>query len=134
MVAAAVLAPSALAQEKVDFDAAALFASSCAPCHGPAGEGGGPVASALKHEPKPLSGIAAAHGGTFPADDVYNMIDGRILVDAHGPRDMPVWGKYIVVMQKTGDGSKPTLEVRESSTATIVKALVEYVRTLQKAP
>jgi mono/diheme cytochrome c family protein len=125
------LATGAAAQEKGDFDAAALFRASCAPCHGVQGAGDGPVAGALKHQLRPLSGLAARHGGEFPAAYVRDTIDGRVQVDAHGPRDMPVWGAYFVLSHKSVDGP-PSLEPVESSTATIVNALVEYVRLLQQ--
>jgi hypothetical protein len=32
-------------------------------------------------------------GGTFEAAKVAGFIDGRTRVDAHGEREMPVWGR-----------------------------------------
>jgi len=55
--------PTCAAQGKSDFDSAALFKSNCAPCHGVSGAGDGPVASALKKKPPPLSTLSTRHGG-----------------------------------------------------------------------
>jgi hypothetical protein len=36
--------------------------------------------------------IAKKNNGVFPFDSVYEIIDGRKTVIAHGTRDMPIWG------------------------------------------
>ena len=69
------------------------FTRYCAGCHGPAGEGGGPIADYYGITPPPLSGLAAQNGGTFPLDRVYRTIDGRQAVAAHGSGEMQVWGE-----------------------------------------
>ena len=49
--------------------------------------------SARPRVPVPdLTRIAARHGGKFPDNWVYRVIDGRESLLSHGPRDMPVWG------------------------------------------
>lgn len=40
-----------------------------------------------------LTALAKNNNGVFPFDRVYQIIDGRREVLAHGPRDMPVWGR-----------------------------------------
>jgi hypothetical protein len=60
----------------------------CAPCHGPDGEGNGPVAPALKNKPADLTQIAQAHYGKFPKEWVWSYIDGTIMIPAHGTSDM----------------------------------------------
>lgn len=65
---------------------------ACLPCHGVDGRGDGPLASTLKDAPKDLTQIARENGGIFPAARVAAMIDGRADVQAHGMREMPVWG------------------------------------------
>src|SRR6187401_2423532 len=47
-------------------DAAAMFQSYCAPCHGKSGRGDGPAAAALKKAPADLTKISARNGGKFP--------------------------------------------------------------------
>jgi hypothetical protein len=39
-----------------------------------------------------LTLIAARRGGSFPADEIYRIVDGQADLNAHGPRHMPVWG------------------------------------------
>jgi mono/diheme cytochrome c family protein len=120
---------SLMAAGKADFNAAALFDSSCAPCHGLSGEGDGPVVSALTVKPKPLTTLASRHNGVFPADYVYGVIDGRLAVKAHGSRQMPVWGDYFAAQHQ---GSAPGEAATELSTELKIKALVDYIASLQK--
>jgi mono/diheme cytochrome c family protein len=66
------------------------FLSSCAPCHGAEGKGNGPMSAALKATPPDLTVLAKNNGGVFPFSNVYEVIDGRKVVAAHGTREMPV--------------------------------------------
>lgn len=68
------------------------FMAKCAVCHGADARGEGPYAMFLTVEPTDLTQLAAGNGGTFPFGEVYSAIDGRANVDAHGTREMPVWG------------------------------------------
>lgn len=111
-------------QGKSDFDVAALFRSSCAPCHGLQGHGDGPVAAALKVKIKPLSTLAARHGGVFPFGYVYGVIDGRWEVKAHGTRVMPVWGNYFGRRQGTQTAAEGAVEQK-------IDALVGYILKMQ---
>jgi len=70
-----------------------LFAAYCTSCHGADARGHGPAAAALKTAPADLTHIAVRAGGTFEAAKVAGFIDGRTRVDAHGEREMPVWGR-----------------------------------------
>jgi mono/diheme cytochrome c family protein len=70
----------------------AEYHSSCAPCHGMDGKGNGPISAELKAMPPDLSVVAKKNNGVFPFNSVYEMIDGRKTVIAHGTRDMPIWG------------------------------------------
>jgi len=72
------------------------YQSRCAVCHGPDGKGNGPMASQLRTAPSDLTQISKKNGGVFPVSVVYEVIDGRQEVKAHGPRDMPVWGERYV--------------------------------------
>ncbi len=69
------------------------FERSCAACHGRDGRGKGPVAQALQITIPDITSLARRNGGVFPAVRVYAVIDGREEVRAHGPRDMPIWGR-----------------------------------------
>jgi mono/diheme cytochrome c family protein len=68
------------------------YLNNCAVCHGTLGKGDGPFAAQLKKTPADLTKIEKNNLGVFPFDRIYEIIDGREAVAAHGPRDMPVWG------------------------------------------
>ena len=68
------------------------YLSSCAPCHGREAKGKGPLSNQLKAAPGDLTQLAKNNGGVFPFNSVYEKIDGRQEVKAHGTREMPIWG------------------------------------------
>jgi len=68
------------------------YLSSCGACHGADAKGKGPMADQLKVTPADLTQLAKKNGGIFPVNAVYEKIDGRQEIQAHGPRDMPIWG------------------------------------------
>lgn len=71
-----------------------MYRSFCASCHGTDGKGTGPAAAALKKAPADLTQLSKKNGGTFPAERVRGYIAGTEpkYIDAHGSREMPVWG------------------------------------------
>lgn len=85
-------ASESLAQPDTDYGKAE-YESNCASCHGLAGKGDGPLSQIYLTKPTDLATIAKRNGGVFPAQRVYEIIDGRQAVEAHGPRTMPVWGQ-----------------------------------------
>jgi len=85
------LSSQGLAQE---FDAGKFeYQAGCASCHGDDGKGHGPVSVLLKVPPADLTVLAKKNNGVFPFDTVYNVIDGREVIIAHGTREMPIWGE-----------------------------------------
>ena len=110
-------------------EGADLYQAYCAVCHGKDGKGNGPMAKSLKAKAPDLTTIAAHHGGTFPLEEVQNIISGEDTKPAgHGTREMPVWGpifsqiawdqdlgrlriynlaKYIEGLQSTAHASTP---------------------------
>lgn len=68
------------------------FESNCASCHGVSGKGNGPLANLLKKSPPDLTLLAKNNNGVLPVARLYDVIEGAD-VEAHGGRDMPVWGK-----------------------------------------
>ena len=75
------------------FDAGqAEYRSSCATCHGIDGKGKGPISAELRMPPPDLTVLAKKNNSVFPFSSVYELIDGRKVIIAHGTRDMPVWG------------------------------------------
>jgi mono/diheme cytochrome c family protein len=68
------------------------YIASCATCHGEDGKGNGPLGAALKTRPADLTVLAKKNNGVFPISAIYDAIDGRQVVTAHGTREMPIWG------------------------------------------
>ena len=64
----------------------------CALCHGMDANGDGVFNQVLKVAPPDLTVLAKKNGGVFPAERISSVIDGRVEIASHGPRDMPIWG------------------------------------------
>lgn len=117
-------ATAAAAEELSGYTGAQLFERFCSSCHGPRGEGDGPVAPFFKLSPPDLTRIARRHRGEFPADKVRGIVDGRANVAPHGARSMPVWG--LELSHSQGD----TPEGRRRAEK-LMDELVEYLRSIQ---
>ncbi len=96
----------------------------CASCHGEDGKGDGPVAEALVVRPTNLTLLKSINEGVFPAERLVAYIDGREDVQAHGTRQMPVWGN----IWDERDGQK----VPEEDVERRINELVEYIRSIQE--
>ena len=103
-------------------DGASLFKSYCASCHGKSAKGDGPLALHLRFRPPDLTLIAKRNGGTFDAEKVYRIIDGREPVKGHGGTDMPVWGDSF---KRSGEGYS------EKAVKERIEAIVEHLRSVQ---
>jgi mono/diheme cytochrome c family protein len=103
-----------------------VFRSYCASCHGLDARGNGPAASALSVPPANLRRISARRGGTFPDAEIARKIDGRFDIDAHGTREMPVWGTVFAA-------DIPEGEVAESVTRGRLAVLIEYLKAIQES-
>ncbi len=104
-------------------DGRAVFTTYCASCHGESGRGNGAVAVFLRRPPADLTQIAKRNKGVFPAERVYQQIDGRQVVKAHGDSQMPVWGD---AFSKTTEGSD------EASIKAKIQALVKHLESIQE--
>jgi mono/diheme cytochrome c family protein len=101
---------------------------SCQVCHGARGKGDGPMASALKSKPTDLTKLEANNDYKFPFLKVFQTIDGRAMIPAHGTRDMPVWGRRYI--EDVGDKYGPY--GGEAAVRARVLELVYYVQSLQE--
>jgi mono/diheme cytochrome c family protein len=99
-----------------------LFRTYCASCHGAGAKGDGPIAELLKKRPADLTTFSRNNGGTFPAELVGKIIDGRQPVKGHGGKDMPVWGDAFRAASEGAD---------EASVKARIDALVRHLETLQ---
>ena len=106
------------------------YVDTCAACHGTDAKGTGPVAAYLKQKTPDLTMIAK-NNAVFPFARVYDVIDGRQVVAAHGPRDMPVWGRYYRDEGIRASGGYATAQEISSSARGRIIALIGYIYTLQ---
>ncbi len=89
------------------------YLSSCAPCHGADARGPGTLAIIFKLQPPDLTTLAKRNDGEFPARAANEIIDGLRFVEAHGTRDMPIWGFDVMVKSR-------------------ITAIVDYLRRIQQ--
>jgi len=105
------------------------YLNSCASCHGIDGRGAGFLTRVFRGvDPGDLTQLAKNNGGEFPFLEVFQVIDGRTQVAAHGDREMPVWGdRYKVQMDDRygAFGSEPMVRAR-------VLELVYFIQWLQE--
>ena len=123
------LAATAYAAETADFGKM-QYQQHCAICHGATGKGETAFGDLLKNRVPDLTTIAKRNGGVFPFDRIYETIDGRLAVAAHGTREMPIWGK-----EYGDEWPDYYLRQKEYDRAAFVRsrilALVEYLYRLQ---
>ncbi len=108
------------------------YVNSCASCHGVSGKGDGALAGFLSQTIPDLTVLAKNNGGVFPVSRMYEVIDGRAEVAAHGMRDMPVWGDEYDAQARAGRlgefAARPDMDAFVRGR---ILALIEYVSTLQ---
>ncbi|MGD9786980.1 MAG: cytochrome c [Sulfuricellaceae bacterium] len=106
------------------------YNSACAVCHGSTGKGDGPFRSQLSNRVPDLTVLARNNNGVFPFDRVYQIIDGRQEVKAHGPREMPIWGQAFNMQSSIYFENYPAHDA-ESAARSRILALTEYLYRLQ---
>jgi mono/diheme cytochrome c family protein len=106
------------------------YDSACAVCHGLTGKGDGPLKSQLTKPVPDLTVLAKNNKGIFPFDRIYQIIDGRQEVKAHGPREMPVWGRAFNTETSIYFDNYPPQD-SESAVRSRILALTEYLYRLQ---
>ncbi len=114
-----------LAQSAIDYGKRE-YQSKCVVCHGADGKTRGPYLELTK-TPSDLSTLAKRNGGVFPLQRVYEVIDGRVDVPWHGPRDMPIWGADYV--SKAGEHLENHPEVFARMR---ILALIDYLYRIQQ--
>jgi len=123
----AVHAQSTNYQDEIGY---AEFRLHCAACHGVDGSGTGSIAGLLNvtAEKLDLTDLKKNNNGEYPFRLVFEVIDGRQNVAAHGERLMPVWGdRYSIdAGDKYGPyGSESVINGR-------ILELVYFIQSVQK--
>ena len=101
---------------------AETYRSHCASCHGADGKGDGPRAANLGFHPADLTLITSRHGGSYPSEEIYRIVEGRRPLRGHGAPDMPIWGDAF---------RKPETGYDEAAVKEKIRSVVDYIRTLQ---
>jgi len=120
---------AALAADNLDIGKSE-YEVACAVCHGRTGRGDGPLKLQMVSQMPDLTVLAKNNYGVFPFDRVYQIIDGRREVLAHGPRDMPVWGRNFNMQSSIYFENYPRHDI-ESNARSRMLALTEYLYRLQ---
>jgi len=105
-----------------------MFNAYCAVCHGMDAKGSGPAAAELKVPPADLTTLAQRHGGKFPADYVVTVLRSGVQeANAHGSKDMPIWGPLLGSIESSSTASRvasPEINLR-------IQNLSRYIESLQ---
>jgi mono/diheme cytochrome c family protein len=101
-----------------------VFDRNCAPCHG-SSKGEGPQFVESFGGPAPdLRQLWRKFGSPLPREALAAFIDGRLDVQSHGPREMPVWGDDLYRNLPQGDSV-------EDMRAGTIAMLLDYLETVQ---
>lgn len=100
---------------------AALYNKHCAVCHGLDMKGTGPVPDPYRTPPD-LTTLARRHSGKFPADYVSKVLKNGVLLPAHGPAQMPVWGTEFEASDR----------LDRSQVSKRITALTNYIKSAQQ--
>lgn len=123
---------SALAEEatgNAGVSGEADYRMYCASCHGEEGKGDGPKSFGLSTKAPDLTILRQKYGGTFPADRLRQMIDGRDAPAGHVEREMPVWGVWF---KEEAAAELGGAEGDEGSVERRVVNLIGFIESLQQ--
>ncbi len=103
------------------------FEQNCASCHGKDGKGHGEALYFIPGvKPPDLTKLSGNNGGVFPAERVYQSIDGRAGIPAHSRIDMPFWG---TTLQQEGKEFTPESEAKVKAR---ISNMVSYIKSIQE--
>ena len=97
------------------------------------------MSTALKATPPDLTVLAKNNGGVFPFSNVYEIIDGRKVIAAHGTREMPAWGRIRPKLLYPSDKFIDPSYDPEFIVRTRILAVIDYLKSysgevMAKAP
>jgi mono/diheme cytochrome c family protein len=107
------------------------FLTLCADCHNADAKGNGPLANNLTKIPPDLTRIRERAGGVFDEKAVYDWILGLKMSDAHGSREMPIWGDWLMDEAVEDSTSLDAATAAEEEVKQRITAIVKYLKALQ---
>jgi mono/diheme cytochrome c family protein len=123
---------SAQGQIKPDLNGARQdFLLLCADCHGRDARGNGPASEHLSKIPPDLTAISKRAGGKFDNKKVYDWILGLNMPGAHGNREMPIWGDWLLDEAVEDSTSLEDADAAAKHVEQQVMAIVHYLKTIQ---
>ena len=105
---------------------------ACAVCHGIDGKGKGPLSEQLKVAPADLTVLAKKNNRAFPVSAIYEVIDGRKVIAAHGTREMPIWGAYNRMFLYPTDKFLDSSYDGEVLKRTRILTVIDYLNRIQE--
>lgn len=99
---------------------AELYAQHCVACHGNDLKGTGPAPYPYRAAPD-LTTLARRHGGNFPGSYVSKVLREGVVLPAHGPAEMPIWGPDFT-MDRLGN----------AQAALRISNLTNYIQSMQE--
>ena len=99
---------------------AELYKQYCAVCHGNDLKGTGPAPEPYRSPPD-LTTLARRHAGRFPDAYVMDVLRNGVVMPAHGPAQMPIWGT----------DSRMTNRLDATQVAVRIANLTDYIKSLQ---
>jgi mono/diheme cytochrome c family protein len=112
-----------------EYSGAQEYRYNCARCHGPEAKGNGPDAKEKPgYRPADLTQIARRHGGKFPREQIYDVIDGGKRIPGHYDFDspMPLWGLSFQVQGKQYSQESEAVVRRR------IDSLLDYLESIQE--
>jgi mono/diheme cytochrome c family protein len=107
------------------------FLDLCAECHNADAKGNGPLTKNLTKVPPDLTRIKQRAHGVFDEKAVYDWIIGLKMTNAHGSREMPIWGDWLMDEAIEGGTSLEEAKAAEQEIEQRIMAIVRYLETLQ---
>ena len=104
------------------------YQDNCARCHGADATGNGIEMHKAGYYPKDLTHISRNHGGKFPRQEFYDIIDGGKRLPGHYDFDspMPLWGLSFQLKGK--EYSKES----EAAVKRRIDSLLDYLESIQR--
>jgi len=125
-MAALVLLASCAASARAQTSGKQDYEQNCASCHGKDGKGHGEALYVIPGiKPPDLTLLSKNNAGVFPAERVYQAIDGRSGIPAHSRIDMPFWG---TTLQEQGKEFTPDSEAKVKVR---ISNMVAYIKSIQ---